>query len=1372
MVRRRVIKDQDDTVDSDSNFADYVPSSSMSLILNSSCAVSNPEIKSMEGKENLYDENRILLRNTDARSTVTNNGLFGCKRRGRAIALQEMTNMASNLEFSFQELSKSGDIQSNGTSGKKARKRLSCVKNDKFPSQLTMSDCDSTMLCTNSQPQTLTPSCSATLNLGSSVPGPIDLRYNDVHFAYNGNHSIDSESDGNLSDQSEVDESGGMHFISNMVHISSEDNSSNPHSLVDYIDEGDPTYRCQSCGAMMWFNEKVGNCKSIMTPRFSMCCLNGKVQLPLMTPPLELFIKLFFDKTSAESKNFHLNVRSYNNMFSFTSMGGKIDHSMNRGGSPYTFVLSGLNYHKIGSLLPPEGAKPVYSQLYIYDTENEVSNRISAVSKHIKESTIDPHIVDKIKDVLDEVNPLVKQYRLASSMINVPQHSELKLCLISTRNQDGRNYNLPSASKVVALIVGDIDRNFSRRDVIVHELSGSPQRIDELHPSYLPLQYPILFPRGEDGYRDDVEHHAETLSRTKKKKMLSMREYFAYRLMSRENEISILLHAGKLFQQFIVDGYTMIESQRLLWVRTHQKELRADLYQGLTDALLSGERNASSVGKRVIVPSSFTGGARYMLGNYKDAMALCRYFGYPSIFITFTCNPAWPEITRYCEGNSLLSSNRPDILSRVFHMKLKALMSTIKKKKIFGRVCAEIPDEEQDPVLFELVEKFMLINVEKCNQSSAIKYLFKYISKGNDRVVASIYDTSQHHNGERSFDEIQQYYNFRYISACEAAWRIFAFEIHHRYPAVERLSFHLPNQQYVIYSTGDDVSELVDKPRVCESMFLAWMEINVHDVFAKTLTYSEFPHHYVYIRTKRAWKRREKGFAIGRITHTPPFSGELYYLRILITKVRGPTSYEDIRTVNGVLYPNFQAACYALGLLDDDNEYINGIKEASLWASGISISDTMKEQEALKEIELLFQQNGKSLIDFLSLPCPPKCVNLDVRNHLILQELNYDRDVLLDESSRLMNLLNMEQRNVFEVVMSSINSKTGAFFFVYGYGGTGKTFLWNALTSTIRARGDIVLTVASSGIAATLLPSGRTAHSRFAIPIQVNEDSVCNIKQNSPLANLIIATKLIIWDEAPMVQRFCIEAFDRTLKDIMHSNHPFGGKCVLMGGDFRQILPVIPRGTRADIVNACINSSYLWEYCTIFHLTKNMHEDGVEDLYTPDFLNTINCSGLPMHKLTLKVGMPVMLLRNIDQASGLCNGTRLRITHLGKSVVEAVTLNGSRPNEKVLIHRMDMNPSDSCLPFIMKRRQFPIAVSFAMTINKSQGQSLHFVGLYLPRPVFTHGQLYVALSRVKSIEGLKILLHDGERGRSRTTSNVVYREVFQNLVDYSDGVIL
>ncbi|XP_054808737.1 uncharacterized protein LOC129310855 [Prosopis cineraria] len=412
----------------------------------------------------------------------------------------------------------------------------------------------------------------------------------------------------------------------------------------------------------------------------------------------------------------------------------------------------------------------------------------------------------------------------------------------------------------------------------------------------------------------------------------------------------------------------------------------------------------------------------------------------------------------------------------------------------------------------------------------------------------------------------------------------------------------------------------------------------------------------------------------------------------------------------------------------------------------------------------------------------------------MLQELNYDRQALGIEATKLVKSLNSEQKHVFDNVMSSVYSPYGGFFFVYGYGGTGKTFLWNALSSSLRAKGEIVLTVASSGIAATLLPSGRTAHSRFAIPIQITEDSVCCIKQNSPLARLIQCTRLIIWDEALMVQRYCIEAFDRTLKDIMHSNDTFGGKCILMGGDFRQILPVIPKGTRATIVNACISSSPLWDHCKIYKLTRNMRlssssmntdsnalekfskwlldvgdgklgqphdgttnidiphnllicnskdpmnaivsstypnllinfediayfndrailaptiesvsevnnymcsllpgeameyfssdsvckstedNDSFDDLYTTEFLNTINCSGLPPHILSLKVGAPIMLLRNIDQASSLCNGTRLRITRLGKNVIEGITLNGSRQHQKVLIYRMDMNPSES-----------------------------------------------------------------------------------------------
>uniref|UniRef100_A0A0A9CYE9 ATP-dependent DNA helicase n=1 Tax=Arundo donax TaxID=35708 RepID=A0A0A9CYE9_ARUDO len=134
--------------------------------------------------------------------------------------------------------------------------------------------------------------------------------------------------------------------------------------------------------------------------------------------------------------------------------------------------------------------------------------------------------------------------------------------------------------------------------------------------------------------------------------------------------------------------------------------------------------------------------------------------------------------------------------------------------------------------------------------------------------------------------------------------------------------------------------------------------------------------------------------------------------------------------------------------------------------------------------------------------------------------------------------LNTNQRSIYDAIEQSVLNNLGHTFFVYRYGGTGKTFIWNTLLNSIRSQGKIALAVASSGIAALLLPGGRTPHSRFRIPLDIQEHSVCSIKKNTHLSELIEQTSLIIWDEAPVNHKHYFEALDRTLRDIMTStNH-------------------------------------------------------------------------------------------------------------------------------------------------------------------------------------------------------------------------------------------
>ncbi|XP_058774642.1 uncharacterized protein LOC131648928 [Vicia villosa] len=1281
-----------------------------------------------------------------------------------------------------------------------------------------------------SQSQNMDHASTSNYNMSSqSMDHPSTSNHNmSVESHYEDNN--DSNSDNNLDSSNSFDS----------------DEDSDPAQLQEahlqeYYDIGDQSYECAHCQACMWYQEKVNRHKITATPRFYRCCRGGKIVLPFLEQPPQVLQHLLFNKTYSDSKNYQANIRTYNAMFSFTSPGMKFDTTYSKRGGPPTLRLQGQTCHRIGTLLPERGQPPQYAQLYIYDTDNEVEHRIKCFKDN---KGIERPVVKKLKMMLDENNVHAKAFRMARDVLRTNSFTDLKLRLISDRSEDGRVYNKPTVSEVAALIVGDID-SADKRDILIQRRNGGLQRIDEFHPAYLAYQYPLIFPYGEDGYRKNIMHRYRHETEVTKRNRQSIKDWFSYRLQQRRKEAKTLLYSRRLFQQFLVDGYAMMESERLDWLRNNQSKLRVGKYNNLAAQTDGDTRNEHQKrGKRVVLPSTFVGSKRYMDQLYFDGMAISSQLGFPDLFVTFTCNPNWPEIKRALSGTGLQPRDRPDIISKVFKIKFDTLMDDITKHHVVGKVIA-------------------------CY----------------DRITAAVST-----NSNQPVDEIQQYLDCRYVSPSEACWRIYSYNIHGRKPAVERMFYHLVGEKPIYYTDYARMENVLETASVTESMFTAWLVANAKYEEAQTLTYGQFVSKFVYHKKQREWKPRKKGFTIGRLICVPPTTGELFYLRMMLTVAKGPTTYEEIRTVDNIQYDTFRDACFAMGFLEDDKEYIAAIKEASHWGTGhflrklfvimllsgavnrpahvweqtwLLLSDgvlhtqralaanpeldlTQEELQNLTliEIEKLLQANRRTLKDFSPIPYPDAYVLEQLGNRLIYDERNYDTASMNSEFENLFAVL--QQRSIYEKIIHAVESQKPAVFFLYGYGGTGKTYMWRTLAAALRSKHDICLTVATSGIASLLLPGGRTAHSKFRIPVPTMDNSTCKVEFNGDVADMLRQTKLIIWDEAPMAHKYAIESLDRTLKDVMsadkNSTDVFGGKVVVFGGDFRQILPVVPRGSRSDIVHCAINASYIWHSVEVLTLTRNMrlrtgstqtdkneiaqfldwllrigegrisepndgtaeinippdilitefddpivaivnstypdfinnfqcvdylksrailastleivdqindhilnlmpgeirdyysansvdkseiHDPAVVDILTPEFLSSLRTSGLPNHHLKLKVGTPIMLMRNIDQAEGLCNDTRLCITKMAAHVLEASIMGGKGLG--------------------------------------NLGQSLDNVGLYLPKDVFTHGQIYVALSRVTTKKGIKILIHDEEKKFREKTTNVVYKEVFNNV---------
>ncbi|XP_054260342.1 uncharacterized protein LOC128984992 [Macrosteles quadrilineatus] len=1098
----------------------------------------------------------------------------------------------------------------------------------------------------------------------------------------------------------------------------------------------DSIFKCSYCGARL-FEEEKG--------RKKWCCGQGANNVLNLQPLQESFYsdRRFLDRA-----------RAYNDMFAFCAL--ELSGGYRHPSGLSFFKIEGRMYHQVYNL-SDSGQKFTTkagdvqfvnrSRMYIDDGEER---RNIALGR-----SLDGGIIDLITRFLSQENPYIVHYRRLGSEPAVNAHLDFQ---VTSRATHGPILGDRQTGVEVHAVLSTEETVYEPRKLTIWKVgSGRPSSINLFSPLMEPFQYPLLYPHGTLGW------HIGRLDNFNKK--LSQYDYSRCLLLSDPR----FSHLGRLSQAWQVEMYARYEEERLNYIKfTQTKSVENAMRIGPLDEVETVTRGGHQAGRQVLndiandetvqgeggiqagkvyLPSSFTGGPRYMKLRYENAMALVSRLGFPTFFLTFTYSATWEENKRACPRGSGRSD--PSTACRVFYIKLLELLRDLRSGAMFGRsvyivhviemqmrglphahivfkiegdgpvqaadidsiIRADIPSkEEAGGRLRALVLRHMVhgpcgtdhrtdfpcwdsdkgsctkffpkppcetthvdergfvqyrrdynnegsitsrnrsipvhdgwvvpynsalllkyeahINLEVASTRRVIKYLFKYLMKGGSLQNVKVTPLS------KQDDEVEHYVTKRMVGASDACWRLLDFPISKSEPTVECLPVHLEGKQNVCFrpnnlthATSGATSDLIfyfNRPR--DPMF---DNLTYQCFFEQYIVHSKRPSSaevYEHPDGKHFLTSRKRGQKICRLFWVSPNRSEQYFLRLLLMIIpcRG---YADLLARGGDGCTTFQQVARTLGLVEDEDEYHQALKEAARFMVGPRLRsffvllcnmgapaallwdafrDTLCEDHlernpldhdvafklGLIEIDRSLRRQGSCLADH-GLPIVDDDTT-ELGRELLIYGENQQRSLVDEWEPKLSN----DQRVVFDYVRSILHGQVGSrsikLIFLDGPGGYGKTFLIHVILAYVRSLNRVAIAVASSGIAAGSLPGGTTAHSMFRLPLDLGDGTgYWNLTNGSQRAELIRAAQLIVFDEAPMAHRYIFEIIDRSLRNLMNSPEPFGNKIFLCCGDFRQIAPVVAKArTPADIACVSLCASSLWSSFKIFSLSTPHRTSG------------------------------------------------------------------------------------------------------------------------------------------------------------------------------------